>query len=947
MKSGKKNTKFIRWFVERPKTTGFITFLFLSYVAAFIVSQQYKLMKEDEEQEMENTIQIVHQNIEQALKNCYTSSLTMALTINDKGIPENFVYVSERLMESNANISAIQLVPDGIIKYVYPLHGNEAALDLNILTTPSLKKEALKSIATKKMYFAGPLKLKQGGIGIVGRFPVFQRNKFWGFSGIVIKLETFLKASGIKNIDDSKYYFQFSKYDIDKKKEIFYLPNQTDFSKKYNISIAIPDSDWKLHLIAKNENCLYPEIVIPGIIGIIMAALFGILIYTILKIPEELQFLVTTQATKLLNSEVKFQAIFDQAAVGIAHIDSFTGDFIEINNQYCQLLGYSQQEMKERNFQSVTHPGDLEEDLMNLEKLRDGKINEYSMEKRCFTKSGAVIWVNLTVSPLLRKNKKVSTHISIVEDISVKKANEKLIKKSETRFKSLFEDSPIPLWEKDYSQVKKYLEKLNLINKSVETVTLYLQMNPEVLLNCIPLLRIIDVNSMCLKLHKVETKEELITRLSQIINIDSIADFKSQIIAITQSDKQLIIDTKIKDNDGNYRDVNLRWNVIRGYEKTLGRIIVSTEDITDRKASEKIIFKSQQKIESLINTIDGIVWECDSQTFSFNFISQKVKNILGYTPEEWLENPTFWRDHIYIEDREWVQNYYVVKINNKVNHDFEYRMVAKNGSIVWLRDIVNIVIENGKAVSLRGIMIDITKTKEAEKELNTSFNLVTEQNKRLLNFSYIVSHNLRSHTSNIASIVALIESSETEEETKEMMELLKTVSSSLNETMIHLNEVINIRTNIGLVSEPLYLEQYINTVKNVLSEQISANEVTILTDIPVDAMINYNPAYLESILYNIISNSIRYRHHSRKPIIKINLLEENDMKVLQISDNGIGIDLVRNANKIFGMYKTFTNNSESKGIGLFITKNQIDAMGGNITVESEPNIGTTFKIYIQ
>jgi signal transduction histidine kinase len=165
--------------------------------------------------------------------------------------------------------------------------------------------------------------------------------------------------------------------------------------------------------------------------------------------------------------------------------------------------------------------------------------------------------------------------------------------------------------------------------------------------------------------------------------------------------------------------------------------------------------------------------------------------------------------------------------------------------------------------------------------------------------------------------------------------------------MLHLNEVINIRTNIGLVSEPLNLEHYITTVKNVLSEQITTNEVTILTEIPDEAIINYNPAYLESILYNIISNSIRYRHPSRKPIITIKFLMENDMKILQISDNGIGIDLVRNADKIFGMYKTFTNNSDSKGIGLFITKNQIDAMGGNITVESEPNIGTTFKIYIQ
>ncbi|MES2806721.1 MAG: PAS domain S-box protein [Bacteroidota bacterium] len=943
----KKYPKFISWFLNKPKTTGFITFLFLSYVVGFLVYQQYQLIKEDEQREMNNILHIVNQNLEQSLKNCYTTTLTLALTINDKGIPENFDYVGKKLMESNNSISAVQLVPNGVIKYIYPMKGNEAAIGLNILRTPHLKEEALKSVASQKMYFAGPLKLKQGGMGIVGRFPVFRNNIFWGFSAVIIKLEDLLKSSGINTVDDSKYYFQFSKENIVTKKEVFYLPNKSDFSKKYNISTIIPDGDWKLYLISKHQNYFYAQIIIPGIIGLILAALFGILIYTLLKIPEELQSLVNIQATKLFNSEIKFEAIFDQAAVGIAHIDSFTGNFIEINNQYCKLLGYSEQEMKERNFQSITHPEDLEEDLMNLEKLRDGKIKEYSMEKRYYTKAGAIIWINLTVSPLFKKDKKVTTHISIVEDISLKKEAQKLIKKSETRFQSLFEDSPIPLWEEDFSEVKKYLQKLNLINESPETVSLYLKMHPDVVYQCIDLVKIIDVNTMCLSLHKVKTKNELITDLSQIIDKDSIPDFTKQLIAITQGEKQLIVDTKIKNKDGEYRDVNLRWNVIQGYEKSLERIIVSTEDITDRKLSENIILSSQQRIESLINTIDGIVWECDAKTFAFNFISQKAEKILGYTAEEWLSSKTFWSDHIHPEDRQWTIDYCTLKTKENLNHDFEYRMIAKNGAVVWLRDIVNVISENDQALSLRGIMIDITTTKEAEKDLNDSFNLVTEQNKRLLNFSYIVSHNLRSHTSNIASIMSLIESSESEEEKDEMIQLLKSVSNSLNETMIHLNEVINIRTNIGLVSESLNLQQYLETVQRVLSEQISSKDVSISTIMPDDVMINYNPAYLESILYNIISNSIRYSHPERKPTIIIKWITDDENKILQISDNGVGIDLVKNADKIFGMYKTFTNNADSKGIGLFITKNQIDAMGGNITVESEPNIGTTFKIYIQ
>ncbi|MDI5950072.1 PAS domain S-box protein [Flavobacterium sp. LB2P87] len=943
----KKYPKFISWFLSKPKTTGFITFLFLSYIAGFIVSQQYQLIKEDEQREMNSILRIVNQNLEQSLKNCYTTTLTLALTINDQGVPENFDYVGKKLMESNNSISAVQLVPNGVIKYIYPLKGNEAALDLNILKAPHLKREALKSVTSQKMYFAGPLKLKQGGMGIVGRFPVFRNNKFWGFSAVIIKLDNLLKSSGINTVDDSKYYFQFSKENTTTKKETFYLPNKSDFSKKYNIFRTIPDGDWKLYLISKYQNYFYAQILIPGIIGLILAALFGVLIYTLLKIPGELQSLVNIQATKLLNSEIKFEAIFDQAAVGIAHIDSFTGNFIEINNQYCKLLGYSQQEMKERNFQSITHPEDLEEDLMNLEKLRDGKITAYSMEKRYYTKAGAIIWINLTVSPLFKKDKKVTTHISIVEDISLKKEVQKLIKKSETRFQSLFEDSPIPLWEEDFSEVKKYLQKLNLINETPETVSLYLKMHPDVVHECIALVKIIDVNTMCLHLHKVKTKEELISDLSQIIDTSSIPDFTKQLIAITQGEKQLIVDTKIKNKEGEYRDVNLRWNVIRGYEKSLERIIVSTEDITERKISENIILQSQQRIESLINTIDGIVWECDAKTFAFNFISQKAEKILGYTSQEWLASKTFWSDHIHPEDRQWTIDYCTLKTKENLNHDFEYRMIAKNGAVVWLRDIVNVISENDQALSLRGIMIDITTTKEAEKDLNDSFNLVTEQNKRLLNFSYIVSHNLRSHTSNIASIMSLIESSESEEEKDEMIQLLKSVSNSLNETMIHLNEVINIRTNIGLVSESLNLQQYLETVQSVLSEQINSKDVSISTIMPDDVMINYNPAYLESILYNIISNSIRYSHPERKPIIIIKWINDDENKILQISDNGVGIDLVKNADKIFGMYKTFTNNADSKGIGLFITKNQIDAMGGNITVESEPNIGTTFKIYIQ
>jgi len=948
MDSKNKLKKFSKWFFNRPKTTGLLVFIFLSNIAAFIVFQQYELAKDAEKREMISIIDVVSDNIEKSLKNCYTTTLTLALTIDDKGNPKDFEKIAKTLIESNSNINRVQLVPQGIIKYVYPLKGNETALNVNILKDPYLKNEALKSIATQKMYFAGPLKLKQGGIAIIGRFPIFKKNKFWGFSAVTLSLDTLLESSGIHNIDTTKYFFQFSKYDFASQKETFLLNNSTDFANNYSVSTKIPDSDWKLYLITKKlKNNFTTEIVVPAIIGVFLSALFGFFITTLLQMPRKLQSLVKIQSLKLQNSEIKFEAIFDQAAVGIANIDSLTGNFIEVNSQFCNLLGYTQNEMKKLNFQSIIHPDDLQEDLLQFDKVKKGEIKNYSIEKRVLTKDGAAIWTNLTVSPLLKNDDTFTNHIAIIEDISIKKEAEKLIKKSEARFKSLFDDSPIPLWEEDFSAVKNYLIELELMNQSSAYVTRYLKLNPGVVDKCINLVKIIDVNRMSLELHKSTAKDEITSGLTNVIDHDAICDFTKIIIAITQEINQVNFETSIRTTLGEYRDVDLRWSIINGYEKSLQRIIISTADITERKISQQIILQSQSRIESLINTIDGIVWECDVENFTFKFISKKVIKILGYTPEEWIAQPTFWIDHIYHEDKEWVPVYCKNHTSLNVNHDFEYRMIAKDGSIVWLRDIVNIVTENGKPIFLRGIMIDITKTKEAEKELNASFDLVSEQNKRLLNFSYIISHNLRSHTSNISSIVNLIESSESEEERDEMLDILKTVSCSLNETMSHLNEVINIRTNIALASEPLNLQHYISTVTAVLCKQIRTNAVKIINEIPHDCIINYNPAYLESILYNLISNSIRYRCSDRQTEIKISLHQQDVTTVLQIADNGIGIDLVRNADKIFGMYKTFSNNVDSKGIGLFITKNQVDAMGGSITVESELGVGTTFKIYIR
>lgn len=784
MKLTKSLTSHNNWFIIKPKLTGILVFFLFFIVFSLIISQQYQIAKKAKYDAMHDKLQTIHKSIDESLKNYYVDALTLALTINDKGIPENFEAVGKQLVDANPNIDAVQLVPKGIIKYTYPEKGNEAAKGIDILNSKKYRFEALRAIETRKMYFAGPFELKQGGLGILGRLAIYKNNKFWGFSAIIIRLETLLKKPEFENLDHSKYFFQFSKINLITKKESFVLDTEEKLDPENAVTSIIPDGDWKLYLVDKKPNELVFPFVIRSLLALFLATLIGFLITSFFKKPAELEILLRKQSDKLLKNEIKFKSIFDQAAVGITYVDSHTGKFSEVNKRFCELTGYSSEESKAMDLQSITHPEDIKKSLHNLEKLYKDEIREFNMEKRYISKYGKIIWVNITVSSLWEKGEIPSNHIVIIEDIS------------------------------------------------------------------------------------------------------------------------------------------------------------------KRKKADKIIIDSQKRIESLINTVDGIVWECDAKTLEFSFISKKVEDILGYTSEEWISTPDFWNNHILPKDKESTLRYCEEQTALKLNHDFEYRMIAKDGTIVWMRDIVNVIVENNEAKSLRGIMIDVTKTKEIEKELNNSFNLVSEQNKRLLNFSYIVSHNLRSHTSNISSIVDLIETSESEEEKEEMVQLLKSVSDSLNETMLNLNEIVNIQTNVGIVTENLNLKQYLDNTLNILSDQIELKGVTVVSSINDTIEVNYNPAYLQSVLYNLISNAIRYSHHDRNPVINIDCYIENKKTVVQISDNGIGIDLNKNGHKIFGMYKKFSTHKDSKGIGLFITKNQIDAMGGSITVESEPNLGTTFKVYI-
>ena len=175
---------------------------------------------------------------------------------------------------------------------------------------------------------------------------------------------------------------------------------------------------------------------------------------------------------------------------------------------------------------------------------------------------------------------------------------------------------------------------------------------------------------------------------------------------------------RIRRRDGEWRWIASRTMAFeRDEHGSVQQIISASLDITERKQAERVQRERQQQYETLVQSIDGIVWETDPQTFTFTFVSKQAERILGYSLEQWFEGPGFWPDHMHPEDRDWVVAYCVDATDRRVDHQFEYRMIAADGHVVWLSNIVTVHVADDQSVLLRGVMVDITERKRAEDDL--------------------------------------------------------------------------------------------------------------------------------------------------------------------------------------------------------------------------------------
>lgn len=370
-------------------------------------------------------------------------------------------------------------------------------------------------------------------------------------------------------------------------------------------------------------------------------------------------------------------------------------------------------------------------------------------------------------------------------------------------------------------------------------------------------------------------------------------------------------------------------------------------DVTEEKQKEIELKISEERFQFAMEASSNGVWDIDVLADRVFYSAQSMK-ILEFDELDSVDYQSKWDDRIHPEDLAEYQYQFKLHLEGKTPfYENAKRMLTNSGNYKWILSRGKIIKrdDSGNALRIIGTDIDITHQKVEEKKLLQSLQIIGEQNSRLLNFAHIVSHNLNSHTGNFKMLLDLIDDEKDEETKNEVLGYLRTSSNALNQTIEHLKELVDINTQVLHKKENLNLNLYLNKVLEILSSEICKNKVKIFNKLPQECYIEFNPSYLESILLNFTTNAIKYSHPERIPEINFSHYYEGNKIVLEIEDNGLGIDLEKHGDKLFGMYKTFHKNENARGIGLFITKNQIESMGGRVTVESLTDKGTTFKIY--
>ena len=383
-------------------------------------------------------------------------------------------------------------------------------------------------------------------------------------------------------------------------------------------------------------------------------------------------------------------------------------------------------------------------------------------------------------------------------------------------------------------------------------------------------------------------------------------------------------------------DVEMRTHeiVIEGTTACLAVI----HDVTERNMAKEQLRESEQMFRTISeNFPNGAVAILDKD-LTILYTAGKEFHIRN-VDAPYFEN-TDYTSHFHSPVKEKVRSR-LMKVFEGENAVFE----AKYEDLSYMISAVPLYETSGSINKILIASQNITEQKKNETEKEMLIEELTQNNSDLRQFSYITSHNLRAPLSNLLGIIKLLDTSLiTDPMTTLLLQNFEECTLQLNDTVNDLINVLIIKNNVNAKKETLDIRKIFERVVHSVQNVIEQKKVIVTADFDNAYEVLFNRSYLESILLNLVTNAVKYSSPKRTPEIKVRTEKIADGVKLSFSDNGLGIDLQRYKDRIFGLYQRFHDHADSKGLGLYIVNSQIRVMGGEIDVESEVDKGTTFII---
>ncbi len=424
-------------------------------------------------------------------------------------------------------------------------------------------------------------------------------------------------------------------------------------------------------------------------------------------------------------------------------------------------------------------------------------------------------------------------------------------------------------------------------------------------------------------------------------DLQKVTETLNNVFEEKQSNIQL--EYRFRCDDGTYKYVLDRGFIMVDNDHNPIRIIGAMQDITRKKEEENRL----RLLESVItNATDAVliteVEPLDEPGPAIIYVNDAFTKTTGYTREEVIgKNPRFLQGKN--TNRADLDRLKAALLNWE-SCEMELINYKKNGDEFWVNmSIAPMADSHGVFTHWIAILRDITERKNREIEREQLIKELNNSNEDLRHFSYITSHNFKAPLSNLIGFLNIIDEIPVENPIlSQIIQGFRTSTNLLNDTINDLVQILIIRDTDSIelkeISFAKIMSQVMTQVENLIVESEAAIDVRF-KNAPV---VTFNETYLESILLNLLTNAIKYRSYTRPLKVRISTRNQGEFVVLTFEDNGIGVDLERHREKIFGLYQKFHDRPNSKGMGLYLIKSQLESLGGSIEIESKVDVGTKF-----